>query len=103
MKVTIHAAKRYLERVLKKDSYSKKELYETFVYIKNPFKDIVTTTYKGFCPLPDNPNFVIAFEENRANTILPKEYLKEYVKAKKSYKYKRVKRNRDYEAVCYRF
>jgi len=76
MKATKHLAQRFLERVLNKDSYSKNEFQNIMIYLKEVCKNIVPRSYRGYCPLPDNSNFVIAYSENVATTILPKEYIK---------------------------
>ena len=76
MKASIHMAQRFLERVLNKNSYSKKELYNTYIYLSEICKNIMPRGYRGYCPLPENSKFVIAYNENVATTILPKEYVK---------------------------
>ena len=77
MKATFHLAQRFIERVLKKSSYTKDEIKNIYFYLSEVCKNIVPRSYRGYCPFPDNPNFVIAYNENTATTILPKDYIKE--------------------------
>jgi len=77
MKATFHLAQRFLERVLKKENYTEEELYKIYFYLKQVCSTIIPRNYKGYCVLPDNSNFVIAYTENTATTILPKEFVKD--------------------------
>ena len=77
MRATFHLAKRFLQRVLNKESYTSKELNDIYFYLNEIVKTIIPRSYRGYCTFPDNPNFVIAYQENIATTILPKEYIKE--------------------------
>jgi len=79
MRVSVHATKRFLQRVLKKESYTSKELRDIYFYLNEMIKNIIPRSYRGYCAFPGNSNFVIAYQENTATTILPKEYIKEEV------------------------
>ena len=77
MKATFHSAQRFLQRVLKKETYTDLEIKEIYFYLNELFKNIIPRSYRGYCPFPDNSDFVIAYQENKVTTILPKEYVKE--------------------------
>ena len=74
MKVTYHAAQRFLERVIQKSDFSKYEVHRTVKYLEKSLKDVIVNNYKDFFPLPgfENKFYVIA-QENSAITIIPKD------------------------------
>lgn len=74
MKVTYHAAQRFLERVIKKSNFSKYEVHRTIEYLEKALKDVIVRSYKDFLPLPGFENsFYVVAQENSAITIIPKE------------------------------
>lgn len=73
MKITYHAAQRFLERVVKKSNYSKYEVHRTIEYLQRVFKDVVVTSYKRLCPLPGfEKDYFVVLKENSVVTIIPK-------------------------------
>ena len=74
MKVTYHAAQRFLERVVKKSNFSKYEVHRTVEYLEKALKDVMIRSYKDFFPLPGFENqFYVVAQENSAITIIPKD------------------------------
>lgn len=74
MKVTYHAAQRFLERVIKKTDFSKYEVHRTVEYLEKVLKDVIVRSYKNFFPLPGFENqFYVVYKENSAITIIPKD------------------------------
>lgn len=74
MKVTYHAAQRFLERVVKKSDFSKYEVHRTVEYLERSFQDVVVNSFKEFFPLPGFENrFYVVAQENCAVTIIPKD------------------------------
>ena len=74
IKITQHAAVRFLQRVMDKKTYSKKELYFAYKFLEAETKNIVTKGYKDYFSLPSFNNYRAIVVENRLITILPKEY-----------------------------
>ena len=73
MKVTYHAAQRFLERVIEKSNFSKYEVHRTVGYLEKTLQDVMIRSYKGFFPLPGFENkFYVLAQENNAITIIPK-------------------------------
>jgi hypothetical protein len=74
MKVTYHAAQRFLERVIKKTEFTKDEVHKTVKYLEKALKDVMVYSYKDFLPLPGFENeFCIVAQEHNAITIIPKD------------------------------
>ncbi len=76
MEITNHSVKRFLQRVKGQKNFSKQEFELAKAYLANLLKNITPSNLQGYCPLPEEKNFVIAYSENTAVTILPKEYVK---------------------------
>ena len=74
MKVTYHAAQRFLERVIKRTDFSKYEVHRTVEYLEYLLKDIVVTSYAKPFALPGYQKlFYVVHQENCAITIIPKD------------------------------
>lgn len=72
MKVTYHATKRFLERVLNKVKYSKKEFYETKKMLEEMFTNIVPSSYARPFALPGHKGFKVIHQDDTVITILEK-------------------------------
>ncbi len=76
MKVTYHAAERFLQRVLGKMSYSSKDIYSMKVYLElTMFRNIVPLSYSYPFPLPEYKGFSVIHRDNIIITIIPKKWL----------------------------
>ncbi len=74
MKITYHAAQRFLERVIKKTDYTKYEVHRTVQYLEKALRDVIVHSYKDFFPLPGfEKQFYVVAQENSAITIIPKD------------------------------
>ena len=72
LKITYHAAERFLQRVFEFTSYTKDEVYRAMQLIA---KDVVNIEHRGKSfVLPTFPNFVAIVKENALVTILPKRW-----------------------------
>ncbi len=72
MKVTYHATNRFLERVLNKVKYSKKEFYETKKLLEEMFTNIVPSSYARPFALPGHKGFKVIHQDDTVITILEK-------------------------------
>lgn len=52
MKITYHAAERFIERVLEKKSFTQEELYQAKEYLEALTRDIVISSYSKRFVLP---------------------------------------------------
>jgi len=73
MRVTRHAAVRFLERVMNKSKYTKEELNRAYKFLEKETKNIVIKDYKVFFSLPSFKNFKALVIGNSIITIIPKE------------------------------
>lgn len=73
MKITNHAAQRFLERVIGQTKFTFGDIVKTKLYLKRVFADVVVrSNYKHF-PLPGFENlFYVVYKENAIITIIPK-------------------------------
>ncbi len=72
MKVTYHATQRFLERVLHKVKYSKKEFYETKQLLEKVFEHVVPGSYARSFVLPGYKGYKVVHQDNTVITILEK-------------------------------
>jgi hypothetical protein len=88
MKVTYHAAERFIERVLDKKSFSRKELLDAKAYLEKLTQDVVISSYRRNFVLPGFSKFACVYQEDTLITIIPKD--KKVLKpCNKKYEYKR--------------
>lgn len=71
MKITNHATKRFLERVLKKRRYSYQEFKKANDLLKKHFANI--KTHRNTIPLPNFKGYMAIVQENTVVTIIPKD------------------------------
>lgn len=76
MKVTRHAAERFLQRVLNKKSYTRLEMYRAYKFLEAETKDIVVHGYKVFFPLPSFNRYSVLVIDNEIVTVMPKVWVK---------------------------
>jgi hypothetical protein len=72
MKISIHAAERFLERVFLKSDYSSKELGNAIIYLEKLLKDVIPNSYARSFPLPGFEEFRVIHKANTIITIIPK-------------------------------
>ena len=73
MKVTIHAAQRFLERVMSQTNYTYQEVGMTLEFLEKILKDVVVTSKVKHFVLPGFKNFRVVYRENAAITIISKD------------------------------
>jgi hypothetical protein len=76
MKVSFHAAERFLQRVFKMKSYSRRDIHRARKLLEMEVHDIVVTGIKRFITFPSFDGAVGIYYDNTIVTIWPKEYLK---------------------------
>jgi len=72
MKVTYHAAKRFLERVKHQVKYTHKEMLEAKLYLEEMFTSVIPGSYARPFPLPEYKGFKVVHRDNTVITIVPK-------------------------------
>ena len=76
MKVTYHATKRFLERVLKKSSYNQRDIMKTKELLEKIFTSVIPGSYCRPFPLPEYKGFKVVHRDNTVITIIPKKWTK---------------------------
>lgn len=74
MQVTVHAAQRFLERVMSQTNYTYQEVDMTLEFLEKILKDVVVTSKVKHFVLPRFKNFRVVYCENTAITIVPKDH-----------------------------
>ena len=72
MKVTFHATKRFLERVLHKTRYSQEDIVSTKQLLEDMFTSVVPGSYGRPFPLPQYKGYKVIHRDNTVITIIPK-------------------------------
>ena len=73
MIITLHAAQRFLERVIGKAEYTKQDLQLAMKYLDKTLKDVVPTSVARSFALPGFENqFYVIHNHNAIITIIPK-------------------------------
>ena len=72
MKVTYHAAKRFIERVEKKKLYSPAYVAKTKEFLEEMFMCVVPGSYARPFPLPEYKGFKVVHRDNTVITIIAK-------------------------------
>jgi len=76
MKASYHFTKRFIQRVLKKSDFTKKEFYMMYVYLNKILNNLEVRHSRGYVVMPGFSDFIIAYNEGIATTILKKEWIK---------------------------
>jgi len=72
MKVTYHATKRFLQRVLKKEHWSREEFFIVKQHLEEMFMSVVPGSYRKPFALPNFKGYVVVHEGDTVITILEK-------------------------------
>ncbi len=72
MKVSVHAARRFLERVINKNDYNYFDVGKTIKYLERVFKDVVPNSANKHFAVPGFKNFKAVYCQNTIVTIVPK-------------------------------
>ena len=72
MKVTFHATKRFLERVLHKTRYSQADIMDAKQLLEDMFNTVVPGSYGRPFPLPEYKGFKVIHRDNTVITIISK-------------------------------
>ena len=72
MKITIHAAERFLERVMSKVNYTCFDIQFAIDYLKRLLQDVVPSTRNSRFVLPGFENFRVVYKDNTVVTIINK-------------------------------
>lgn len=73
MRVTFHAAQRFVERVLKMNYFSNEEIARAKTYLEMLTKDIVPSSYAKRFVLPGFESYSCIYYENTIVTVIPKD------------------------------
>jgi len=73
MKITIHAAQRFLERVMSKETYTCLDVDFAMRFLEKILKDVVPTGSATSFVLPSFEHFRVIYKEGSVITIIPKE------------------------------
>ena len=73
MKVTYHATKRFLQRVLHKTRFSREEFLATKQQLEEMFMSVVPGSYARPFSLPKYKGYVVVHKDNTVITILEKD------------------------------
>ena len=74
MKVTYHATKRFLQRVLKKERWSRQEFRQMKQQLEEMFMIVVPGSYARPFALPMYKGYVAVHQDNTVITILEKDH-----------------------------
>jgi len=72
MKVSIHAGKRFLERVMAKETYTCFDVTFAIEYLEKLLQDVVPTSRSTQFVLPGFENFKVIYCDGNVITIIPK-------------------------------
>lgn len=73
MKVSYHAAQRFLERVVNQLEFSKTDIHNAQDYLEVLLKNVVISSYKRQFALPSFQHFLGIYQEDVLVTIIPKD------------------------------
>ena len=78
MIITLHAAQRFLERVIKKTEFTSKDLEFAKAYLEKALKNVVPNSVAKSFALPGFENqFYVVHKHNAIITIIPKDRIKD--------------------------
>ena len=73
MKITVHAAQRFLERVMSKESYTSFDVKFAIKYLEKLLADVVPVSTNSYFVLPGFEKYKVIYREGSVVTIIPKE------------------------------
>lgn len=95
MKVTLHAAERFLQRVMNKAKFNFQDVLTAQQELMRTMNNVVVTSYRRNIVIPGHENYVGVYQENTLITIFPKD--RKYMARTKKTKYKH--HSYDYDAA----
>ena len=72
MYITVHAAERFLQRVMSIETYTSKDVNQAMKYLGKVLQDVVITARVKYFVLPGFENFKVIYREGTVITIIPK-------------------------------
>ena len=78
IKISKHAAERFLQRVMNKTSYTKRELFYAYKFLEAEIRGVEVARYRDFFSLPSFKGYRALIIENTLVTIIPKEWKPQY-------------------------
>lgn len=72
MKISVHAAERFLQRVMNKTSYTFHDVMFTIKYLEKLLADVVPNSANKHFVLPEFQQYKAIYRENTILTIVPK-------------------------------
>ncbi|WP_457749962.1 hypothetical protein [Sulfurimonas sp.] len=72
MKVSAHAAQRFLERVMNKSTYTCLDVDFSIRYLEKLLQDIIPTSYAKTFVIPGFENYRVIYRNNTVVTIIQK-------------------------------
>ena len=72
MRITTHAAKRFLERVMSKETYDCIDLDFTIKFLEKLLSDVVPTGSATSFALPSFEHYKVIYKDGSVITIIPK-------------------------------
>lgn len=85
MKVTLHAAERFLQRVMHKVEFSFQDVLNTKQFLETAMENVVVTSYRRNVVIPGFERYLGIYQENALITIIPKD--KKHMASKRKVKY----------------
>ena len=80
MRVSHHAAERFLQRVFHMDRYSRHDINRARKLLQRDVSSLVVTGVKRFVPLPSFQEAVALYLDGTLVTVYPREYVRNYLK-----------------------
>jgi len=72
MKITTHAAQRFLERVMSKETYTCFDIDFTIRFLEKTLRDVVPTGSVTSFALPNFEKYKVIYKDGSVITIIPK-------------------------------
>ena len=89
MKITLHAAERFLQRIMHKVEFSMQDVTYAKEYLERAMNNVVVTSYRRNVVIPGFENYLGIYQENALITIIPKDKKHQHVNRKlKKYAYR---------------
>ncbi len=74
MEITYHAAVRFLERVMKKEKFTQREVFDAKNFLNGLFANVIT--HRRYVVVPEFSSYVGVVKNNKLITILDKKNFK---------------------------
>lgn len=76
MRISVHAAQRFLERVMNKESYTTLDIDFAIRYLQKSLQNVVPQRKTKYFVLPEFQDYKAVYIENTLVTIVPKSYIR---------------------------